>query len=227
MRVNYKYSSQSCVRVSTGDRHSHIAGDGDCLSAENSSSSKNLLTSLHLKTGKEIATGSHTLYFPKRSRSSHYTVSKVKNPLFQVLSILGILSSILWLEVVKINGLGMGGKIGILSLMTFASIWYLHKIVVQESLIAVSSLGLQITSMNTFGMRIGRKFIPQNKVKAIVINETIKEHRVISYLTVLLRDPQNPNSHNVTNFPIFENTLPRLPTLVRLYKELNRTMLPE
>ncbi|XP_023236417.1 phosphatidylinositol N-acetylglucosaminyltransferase subunit H-like isoform X1 [Centruroides sculpturatus] len=103
----------------------------------------------------------------------------------------------------------------ILILLCVILIAKLHLKVKQESLLVITSIGLQFTTTFVTG-RQNSKFIHQCHIKDVVINEGITMHRVIFYLAVLLKDASQPLGIGKI-LPLFQHTFPRLECLEQIY----------
>ncbi|XP_010210497.1 PREDICTED: phosphatidylinositol N-acetylglucosaminyltransferase subunit H [Tinamus guttatus] len=76
--------------------------------------------------------------------------------------------------------------------------------------------GLQVTSSYASGKE-STTFIEMSQVKDVVINEAIHMQKVIYYLCILIRDPQDPQGVSEV-VPLFQSSKPRLDCLVEVYK---------
>ncbi|XP_030627842.1 phosphatidylinositol N-acetylglucosaminyltransferase subunit H [Chanos chanos] len=85
-----------------------------------------------------------------------------------------------------------------------------------ETLLIIGSLGVQMSSSYASG-RESTTFIEINKIKDIVINEAIYMHSIIYYLSILIKDPNEPESVGSV-VPLFQSSKPRLNCLVKVYK---------
>lgn len=103
----------------------------------------------------------------------------------------------------------------VLVLLCIVLIAKLHLKVKQESLLVMTSIGLQFTTTFATG-RQNSKFIHQCHIKDVVINEGITMHRVIFYLAVLLNDASHPLGVGKI-LPLFQHTFPRLECLEQIY----------
>ncbi|KAL2303649.1 hypothetical protein Nmel_008926 [Mimus melanotis] len=94
---------------------------------------------------------------------------------------------------------------------------YLHFVKIdQESLLVIGSLGIQVTSSYASGKE-STTFIEMGQVKDVVINEAIYMQKVIYYLCILLRDPEDPQGVSEV-VPLFQSSKPRLDCLIEVYK---------
>ncbi|XP_025894006.1 phosphatidylinositol N-acetylglucosaminyltransferase subunit H, partial [Nothoprocta perdicaria] len=94
---------------------------------------------------------------------------------------------------------------------------YLHFVKVdQESLLIIGSLGIQVTSSYASGKE-STTFIEMSQVKDVVINEAIHMQKIIYYLCILIRDPQDPQGVSEV-VPLFQSSKPRLDCLIEVYK---------
>ncbi|KAI1237827.1 hypothetical protein IHE44_0013914, partial [Lamprotornis superbus] len=83
---------------------------------------------------------------------------------------------------------------------------YLHFVKIdQESLLVIGSLGIQVTSSYASGKE-STTFIEMGQVKDVVINEAIHMQKVIYYLCILLRDPEDPQGVSEV-VPLFQHML--------------------
>ncbi|XP_072172813.1 phosphatidylinositol N-acetylglucosaminyltransferase subunit H-like isoform X2 [Diadema setosum] len=95
-------------------------------------------------------------------------------------------------------------------------------IFVDESLLLITSLGLQISSECYTG-RQATKFIPLEAVHDVIIHEAVTMHKVVYYVAVLLRktrDSRRPDSI----VPVFLHTMPRLETLREILSAVHKTI---
>ncbi|KAM4853432.1 phosphatidylinositol N-acetylglucosaminyltransferase subunit H [Thomomys bottae] len=94
---------------------------------------------------------------------------------------------------------------------------YIHFVKIdQETLLIISSLGIQMTSYYASGKE-STTFIEMGKIQDIVINEAIYMQKVIYYLCILLKDPVEP--HRISQVvPVFQSAKPRLDCLIEVYR---------
>jgi len=107
-------------------------------------------------------------------------------------SLLSLVSVTCEIYIVDLRLLG-----GILSLLCGALILKLHKKIKLESLLVVSSLGLQHTTLYASGRR-ETFFLPHRRVKSVLIVEGITMQKILFYLAIVFNS---------------EGHLPRRPTL--------------
>ncbi|XP_065610776.1 phosphatidylinositol N-acetylglucosaminyltransferase subunit H [Cyrtonyx montezumae] len=108
-------------------------------------------------------------------------------------------------------------------LMLLGLIIYLHCVKIdQESLLVMGSLGIQLTSSYASGKE-STTFIEMSQVKDVVINEAIHMQKVIYYLCILLRDPQDPQGVSEV-VPLFQSSKPRLDCLIEVYKSCHEIL---
>ncbi|KGL75591.1 Phosphatidylinositol N-acetylglucosaminyltransferase subunit H, partial [Tinamus guttatus] len=89
---------------------------------------------------------------------------------------------------------------------------YLHFVKVdQESLLIIGSPPSYASGKES------TTFIEMSQVKDVVINEAIHMQKVIYYLCILIRDPQDPQGVSEV-VPLFQSSKPRLDCLVEVYK---------
>ncbi|XP_072194823.1 phosphatidylinositol N-acetylglucosaminyltransferase subunit H isoform X2 [Excalfactoria chinensis] len=88
---------------------------------------------------------------------------------------------------------------------------YLHFVKIdQESLLVIGSLGIQVTSSYASGKE-STTFIEMSQQK------------VIYYLCILLRDPQDPQGVSEV-VPLFQSSKPRLDCLIEVYKSCHEIL---
>ncbi|XP_064602082.1 phosphatidylinositol N-acetylglucosaminyltransferase subunit H-like [Liolophura sinensis] len=93
-------------------------------------------------------------------------------------------------------------------------VWKLTLTVTEESILVLRSCGLQVKTTYLIG-RSATQFVDMAQVKDIVINEGIRMHQVICYLSVLLTP--RPGSDENGLFPLFMNSLPKVGVLREIY----------
>lgn len=93
----------------------------------------------------------------------------------------------------------------------------LRRRVKEESLLVMTSLGLQTTTTFVTGRQESR-FINSENIDDIVISEAISMHSVIFCLAILLH---NVDSKDPSLVPLFQNTLPRLDALKMVYRGIH------
>lgn len=93
-----------------------------------------------------------------------------------------------------------------------------HLQVKKESLLVITSLGMQLTTTFVTG-RQNSQFIEKHKIKDVVINEGITMHQVLYYLAVLLQ-----SETSVEVLPLFQNSFPRCDCLQKIYEEIQLTL---
>jgi len=89
----------------------------------------------------------------------------------------------------------------------------LHCKVKEESVLVISSMGLQITTTFMSGRKVST-FLENLNISGIVINEITSRQCILSYLTVLTESQQ-------AVIPLFQSTLPRLNYLRKVYAALD------
>jgi len=103
--------------------------------------------------------------------------------------------------------------LGWLWLALFLALYVRYKLrlVSEESLLVIRDLGVQVQTVYCTGVT-EQRFIDRAHIADVVINEGIRMQQVVYYLTVIL--------HGQTTMQVvFENTLPRLHTLLSIYRE--------
>ncbi|XP_041469298.1 phosphatidylinositol N-acetylglucosaminyltransferase subunit H-like [Lytechinus variegatus] len=97
---------------------------------------------------------------------------------------------------------------------------YIHSSVSKETLLLISSLGVQISSEYVTGRRV-TKFIPFRAVQDIVIHEAVTMNKVVYYLAVLLKH-QNGTEWTNSLVPVFMHSMPRLDKLQEIHASVHR-----
>nr|XP_054758855.1 phosphatidylinositol N-acetylglucosaminyltransferase subunit H-like [Lytechinus pictus] len=97
---------------------------------------------------------------------------------------------------------------------------YIHSSVSKETLLLISSLGLQISSEYVTGCRV-TQFIPFRAVQDIVIHEAVTMNKVVYYLAVLLKH-QNGKEWTNSLVPVFMHSMPRLDKLQEIHASVHR-----
>lgn len=96
----------------------------------------------------------------------------------------------------------------------------IHCKVQKESLLVISSVGLQITTTFVSGRNVCC-FVGNSKISGVVINEVITMQCVLYYLTLLTRSPKQ------SMVPLFQCTMPRLEYLRKIYVTLDAMIVNE
>ncbi|ELT96583.1 hypothetical protein CAPTEDRAFT_219860 [Capitella teleta] len=91
--------------------------------------------------------------------------------------------------------------------------------VTKESLLVTSSVGVQLTTTFASG-RQSAKFYDIQRVVDVVINEAVTMHRVIAYLTLLLRDERS-KSEISTLIPLFTHSWPSFNCLKQMHSRIH------
>lgn len=108
-------------------------------------------------------------------------------------SLLSLLSITCEIYIVDLRLLG-----GILSILCCALILKLHKKIKLESLLVISSLGLQHTTLYASGRR-KTFFLPHRRLKSVLIVEGISMQKILFYLAIVLNsEGPLPRRHTLT-----------------------------
>ncbi|XP_053613263.1 phosphatidylinositol N-acetylglucosaminyltransferase subunit H-like [Plodia interpunctella] len=130
---------------------------------------------------------------------------------------MAILLNILALFYTRISFTAISVIFIVLSFLLF--FWVTHS-VQSESLLVIPTVGIQSSVKYVYGRE--DNFIPWSSVDDVVINEVIKLHRVLYYLTVLVKPNTQNSEHSepIKLIPLFKYTKPRLVMLEVIYSEL-------
>ncbi|XP_035183862.1 phosphatidylinositol N-acetylglucosaminyltransferase subunit H [Oxyura jamaicensis] len=154
----------------------------------------------------------------RRQHSASCRELALRRPRLQLRSLSAVTSAV-WLAAYGVFVLSENSMV--LSAAIFITliglIIYLHFVKIdQESLLVIGSLGIQVTSSYASGKE-STTFIEMSRVKDVVINEAIHMQKVIYYLCILLKDPQDPQGVSEV-VPLFQSSQPRLDCLMEVYK---------
>lgn len=97
---------------------------------------------------------------------------------------------------------------------------YIRSSVSKETLLLISSLGVQISSEYVTGRRVV-KFIPFRAVQDIVIHEAVTMHKIVYYLAVLLKHKTDGEWTN-SLVPVFMHSMPRLEKLQEIHASVHK-----
>ncbi|NXO03440.1 PIGH acetylglucosaminyltransferase, partial [Rhinopomastus cyanomelas] len=158
------------------------------------------------------------LWLRRRQHSASCRELAVRGPRLQLRS-LSAATSAVWLAAYGLFVLCQNSMV--LSAAIFITliglIIYLHFVKIdQESLLVISSLGIQVTSSYASGKE-STTFTEMGQVKDVVISEAIHMQKVIYYLCILLRDPADPQGVSEV-VPLFQSSKPRLDCLIEVYR---------
>ncbi|XP_035682335.1 uncharacterized protein LOC118419826 [Branchiostoma floridae] len=103
-------------------------------------------------------------------------------------------------------------------------LYYLNFVHVRsESIQAVSSIGVQLTTTYTTG-RQQSHYYDMVEIQDVVINEVVTMHSVVFYLVLLIKDPSSGNLRRV--IPVFKHSYPKLDFLVKVYNGVQDVLHP-
>ncbi|CAH1262412.1 PIGH [Branchiostoma lanceolatum] len=103
-------------------------------------------------------------------------------------------------------------------------LYYLNFVHVHsESIQAVSSIGVQLTTTYTTGRQQSR-YYDMVEIQDVVINEVVTMHSVVFYLVLLIKDPCSGSLRSV--IPVFKHSYPKLDYLVRVYNGVQDVLYP-
>lgn len=115
---------------------------------------------------------------------------------------------------VNLHHLNFIARTSLTGLLVLVLLLRLHLAVQRESVLVISSLGIQLTTTFVSGRSVS-SFIDTTAIEAVVINEGISMHCILYYLAIIFKgDTQRIQ-------PLFHSTWPRLDFLIQVYRYIN------
>lgn len=106
------------------------------------------------------------------------------------------------------------------------ALWYAVVAGSEGSVMAVPSVGIQITTTYACGYTQSQ-FYPWRIVTNVIINETFTMYRVVFYLAILLGDDSSSTGQPVRIIPVFTEFSPRLPLIREMYCNMKELLFPK
>lgn len=137
---------------------------------------------------------------------------------------------LLWTFIIYVFGCYMQLHVQDISLMAYVGLVLLLVLffklqfkVKKESLLVMTSIGVQLTTTFASGRKISM-FYDMANIRDIVINEAVTVHRVIYYLAILLHQCSSPNPTITSLVPLYTHSWPALRCLLLIRTEISKLL---